>query len=191
MFAYCLDNPMNGVDPTGYFGEDFWNAFIEAFQQGEETLVTAGVISQLDSPALGPADIIAGTIVTFTLLSCIGYATSSVLSTAFPVSSLPKTKEQEKEAVGPRRLYNYWKADLYRGSVIVSTPLSLREACLWVSAGGSVMCQNETAAKTIVYINGYRNYVGPEIHGDCGYYPHFHPTRNHTGYNLIHIWFYE
>ncbi len=57
--------------------------------------------------------------------------------------------------------------------------------------GGSVMCKDEGSAMMIIYLNRYRNYIGPEIHGEEGFFPHFHPTRNHTGYNSIHIWFFE
>lgn len=53
------------------------------------------------------------------------------------------------------------------------------------------MCRNQDAAMMVVLINGYRNFVGPEVHGGYGYYQHIHPTRNHTGYDSIHIWFYD
>lgn len=53
------------------------------------------------------------------------------------------------------------------------------------------MCRNQDAAMVVVLINGYRNYVGPEVHGGYGYYQHIHPTRNHTGHDSIHIWFYD
>ncbi len=33
------------------------------------------------------------------------------------------------------------------------------------------------------------NWVGPEISKKEGYLPHYHPTRNHTGYESVHIWF--
>ena len=48
------------------------------------------------------------------------------------------------------------------------------------------MCANQRAAKTLTVINGYWNAVGPEIHGDEGYYWHYHPNR----YSHTHIWFY-
>ena len=109
-----------------------------------------------------------------------------------PSISASRTDERDKALAETRtrRQYNYWQADLIKGNVVVSTPLSLSEASLWVSMGGSIMCRNEAAARTIIWLNGYHNFVGPEIHGDCGFYPHFHPTRNHTGYSSIHIWFY-
>lgn len=34
-------------------------------------------------------------------------------------------------------------------------------------------------------------YVFYEIHGEDGYYWHYHPTRNHQGYKSIHIWYYD
>lgn len=57
--------------------------------------------------------------------------------------------------------------------------------------GKSIMCINQDAAKHILFVNGYHNAVGPETHGDEGFYYHYHPTRNHTGYDSVHIWYYD
>ena len=53
------------------------------------------------------------------------------------------------------------------------------------------MCISQEAAMLILRLNGYRNAVGPEIHGDEGYFYHYHPTRNHTGYFSVHIWYFS
>lgn len=75
--------------------------------------------------------------------------------------------------------------------MVVTSPLTAQEACFRVSQRGNVLCRNEAAARYIIFVNGYRNAIGPEK-GNCeGYLPHFHPTRNHTGYNSTHIWFFE
>ena len=49
------------------------------------------------------------------------------------------------------------------------------------------MCRNNAAALHIIFLNRYYNAVGPEVHR--GGFPHYHPTRNHTGYESIHIWY--
>ena len=96
---------------------------------------------------------------------------------------------EEKEEIPAPPTVNYWEANLISGQVIVSSPLTVQQASLRVSKGGSIMCANEAAAKHIVFINGYHNAVGPERHGD-NYFGHYHPTRNHTGTHSTHIWFY-
>ena len=42
----------------------------------------------------------------------------------------------------------------------------------------------------IIFVNGYVNAIGPEKHGE-DFFSHYHPTRNHTGYSSVHIWFFE
>ena len=49
------------------------------------------------------------------------------------------------------------------------------------------MCRNNAAALHIIFLNRYYNAVGPEVHR--GGFLHYHPTRNHTGYESIHIWY--
>lgn len=85
-----------------------------------------------------------------------------------------------------RRNYQYWEASRVKNNVVIGNGLTFSEASIRVACGLDIMCANEPAAKWLVVINGYWNYVGPEIHGDEGYYWHYHPNRNsHT-----HIWFY-
>ena len=67
-------------------------------------------------------------------------------------------------------------------------PLTVEEACLRVSQLKSVICRNEAAAKYIIFVNGYVNAIGPEKQGE-DFFSHYHPTRNHTGYSSVHIWF--
>jgi hypothetical protein len=83
--------------------------------------------------------------------------------------------------------YNYWAADLKNKKVVIQEPLTVEEASLRVSQGGSIVCRNQAAEKQIIYRNRYANAVGPESHK--GGFQHYHPTRNHTGYPSIHIWY--
>ena len=105
-------------------------------------------------------------------------------------AAYPKKESDESKKQQP----TYWVADLIKkptSHVVVGEPLTFSQAVLRVSQGGSVMCKTEASARCLLWIGGYRNYVGPEVHGEEGFYPHFHPTRNHTGYDSIHIWYYE
>ena len=83
--------------------------------------------------------------------------------------------------------YDYWEACLIKSNVVIGKPLTVEEASLRVSQGGSIMCRTQAAAKQIIYRNRYANAVGPESHK--GGFQHYHPTRNHTGYPSIHIWY--
>ena len=85
--------------------------------------------------------------------------------------------------------YYYWEADLIHKQVVVGNGLSLSEASARVAMGKNLMCANEAAARTILFINGYVNAVGPEKSNVEGAFYHFHPNRN--TYPSVHIWFYS
>ena len=90
---------------------------------------------------------------------------------------------QEMEKAG----YQYWEAYLVKGVVLVGRGISFWEACIRVSCGFSVMCANQDAARWILVVNHYWGAIGPETHGDEGFFMHYHPhRRTHT-----HIWYYE
>ena len=74
-------------------------------------------------------------------------------------------------------------------SMVIGKPLTVEEAAFRVSQRKSILCENQLAAKHILYLNGYRNAVGPERGKGEGFLWHYHPTRNHTGYKSVHIWF--
>ena len=76
---------------------------------------------------------------------------------------------------------------MIKHTIVIGKSLTVEEAALRVSQGGSIMCRNHAAAWEIIYRNGYINAVGPESHN--GGFLHYHPTRNHTGYSSIHIWY--
>lgn len=190
MFVYCGNNPVNHVDPFGTLFKELLDAFSEALKQASGIFAFAGAVTQADSIMPGPADLLGGAIAGLALLTCFGAALYDLVSANSFTISLPEIDEKTAVKTGTRR-YNYWQADLVQGQVIISTPLTLAEACMRVASGGSIMCRNQAAAATVLWLNGYHNNVGPEIHGECGFYPHYHPTRNHKGYKSIHIWFFE
>ena len=166
MFAYCENDPVNQIDPDGYVGFSSKNIML---------MMTDG--SSSDGY----------------LLFGIAVAFASVVSqrkkeTKSITVSLPKAKTKEKTESNN---YSYWAAHLINKEVVISDPLTFREACDRVSMGGSVMCKDEESAMAIVIANRYHNWVGPEKSNKTGAFPHFHPSRNHKGYDSIHIWFYE
>ena len=125
-------------------------------------------------------------------IAAVGTLTRNFVSDYNIDKSNSRTKEKDVVVSKPKtqtQQYNYWAAERISNQVIVTTPLTVWEASFRVATGQSLMCRNEAAAKHILFINGYVNFVGPESH--WGGYLHYHPTRNHTGYESIHIWFYD
>ena len=169
-------------------------------------LIAAGTTAISDGP-LPIGEIIAIGILIVLVTGVMTFPITS-MPTA-PTISLPETKAKElvgvevasqitigviteekvavQERVEEEIQFNYWEASLIKKTVVLGQPLTVDEAALRVSQGGSIMCRNHAAAFHIIFLNQYYNAVGPEIHGDG--FPHYHPTRNHTGYSSIHIWY--
>ena len=97
MFAYCGNNPVIHFDPSGHFLEELLNHFTEALQNVSGIFAFAGGVSQLDSPAPGPADAVAAIIAGATAIGCGVYAlgeavcsssNSGILDSELPLSSI-------------------------------------------------------------------------------------------------------
>ena len=86
MFAYCGNNPVTFSDSSGMFWEELWDAFTKLLQENAGFFAVAGGVSQVDSPAIGPADIVAGTIIIGAVSILAGIATYNTLSTLTPPS---------------------------------------------------------------------------------------------------------
>lgn len=115
------------------------------------------------------------------LLAIAAMYSSQLHTTSRPV---PTTQNSKYES-------NYWAAEIIDKRLVIGEPLDLAQASLRVSMQGSVMCKDQESAIVHLRVNNYRNAVGPKIHGKNGFFQHYHPTRNHTGYGSVHIWFYR
>ena len=165
-------------------------------------VIAAGISMAADGPLL-VGDVVS--VVLLGIAAAIATMTVSPAVTTAPPISLPvieinnyidynvksdvitDEKVAVKEKIETTIDFNYWEASLVNKKIIIGQPLNVESAALRVSQGGSIMCRNNAAAWHIIYLNRYVNAVGPEIHGD-GFF-HYHPTRNHTGYESIHIWY--
>lgn len=162
MFAYCSNNPTNRVDHLG-----------------ERSVAYEGDLAGYG----GGGDI--SILPVYLLVKAVEYLTNVF------TEKHTATKEDEKVNVyvdaktGQQRQYQYWEAVRVGNNIVVGNGLTFVEASSRVACGLDIMCANHGAAKWLVVVNGYWNAVGPEIHGDEGYYWHYHPHRNsHT-----HIWY--
>ena len=94
MFAYCGNNPVNRVDPTGQFWKELLDAFTQTIQQASGYFAVAAGVSQVDTLAPGPADVVSGVLLLGGVLLCAGIATYTVITAPTPSISIPKTEEK-------------------------------------------------------------------------------------------------
>ena len=104
------------------------------------------------------------------------------------VDSNTKAKENTTDIVRTfpnGKLVQYWEARRAKSNVTIGRPLEYTQAIVRLMSAQDVMCVNQKAALGLV--KSFRNYVGPEKHGNGagGYYYHYHMNRN----SHIHIWF--
>ncbi len=188
MFAYCMNNPVNCADYAGQF-------VISLISYGFACAITLVVIDALLDPQVQNS-INQATDDFYKSVTSSFQPEITVNRSVSQIKTQAKTKSEEKpitEVENPAKKneeYNYWAADLVFGKVVVSTPLTAAVASERVAMGENIMCRNKSAAIYILLRNHYVNSVGPEKEDKDGYYWHYYPTRNHTGYNSIHIWFY-
>ena len=99
MYAYCGDNPVMRVDPTGKFWKELWNAFTQKLQHSSGYFVAAAVVSQADTIAPGPADLVSATLIICGVLLCA--TTASYDTITAPHSSIFDSKDEGKSEVIP------------------------------------------------------------------------------------------
>ncbi len=188
IFLYCGNNPIIRIDSNGYFWTEIWE-YLKGV--GTEIVNTieglSGTYSQIGQIAitdgsLPVADAIAVAGAAALTVGAIAY--SVVTATKKQAIAIPKLEIKQKQKT---KQYQYWQADRINKTVVLGRGLTLTEASIRVAMGFDVMCASRDAARTLLFINGYWNSVGPEIHGGEGFYWHYHPHRHtHT-----HIWYYS
>lgn len=101
MFAYCGNNPVNRVDPMGKFWKELWDVFTQTMQQSSGYFAVAAGVSQLDTAAPGPADVVSGVMLIGGVMVCAGIAAYTAATAPAPSISIPKAEEKEKEIALP------------------------------------------------------------------------------------------
>ena len=154
MFAYCLNNPVTHVDPTGAIADFAGNPTRNIEQM---MLIGCG----------------AGTaVVIFVGAAQLGIAEIIQKGLTEIVETVEETKKSKCQ---------YWEAWRDKNGVHIGRGLTFGEATLRVALGLDIMCANQDAARWLIVINGYWGAVGPEKHGGDGFFWHYHPHRHtHT-----------
>ena len=117
MFAYCGNNPINRVDSTGMFWEELWNAFVETLRQLRGYFAFSAGVSQIDSPGLGPADLVALGLVATGVVLCMGNAVYAVLSNKSVVTTvkplvLDDSSDEIKKIQDTAREYTIYECEV-------------------------------------------------------------------------------
>ena len=96
MYAYCSNNPVNRVDSTGQFWKELWDAFTQTIQQASGFFAVAAGISQVDTPAPGPADVVSGVLLLGGALVCAGVALYTTITATTPAIPCPNFKDKDE-----------------------------------------------------------------------------------------------
>ena len=100
MFAYCANNPVTRTDHSGEFWEELWTEFTRVIQEASGYFAAALGITQLDSPAPGPADLIGAAMAMGGVVVCMGLATSTFL-----FAEPPTFRQDEEQILGHAPAY--------------------------------------------------------------------------------------
>ena len=178
MYAYCGNNSANYIDKNGASAEAIHKVF-----------PLLQLLPFLDGPS-PVCDILFYGVLAFSAIVSYPNSHLDIREKIKDKIQVDAKTEEKTIAIDKSQTdsdYDYWEAYLIKSNVVIGKPLTVEEASLRVSQGGSIMCRTQAAAKQIIYRNRYANAVGPESHK--GGFQHYHPTRNHTGYPSIHIWY--
>ena len=186
LFAYCENNPVTRVDPTGTFFGEFWEALKQALEEARTLFLGCLATSQADGPVFGPADAAALLFATGTFLFCVGTAISVTIKERAEPIAVPKVKEKETQKVPKAPKYHYWTASIVNGQVQKGIPLTYSQAFAWAASENDLICENRAAAIAIVKFFPSAEYNPAHHNGENGYLNHYHLSSAHKN----HIWFY-
>lgn len=159
-YAYCANNPVNFVDPSGHVGE-----------------ALLPVIFYLSM-------FCTGLIIIFLMVYVIVYGiTGTAPEVSLPSFSIPSAAERAdaniRSKIKNAKGTLYWIANRVGNYVTISSPLSFKSALVRASLGSDVFAANKNAAYDLAYTVYGRFPVGPEIdsgkENTVGYYWHYHP----------------
>ena len=133
MFAYCGNNPVIHIDPSGQSYKEFWDAFVQTVKQSNAYFATAVGVSQFDSVLPGPADIVASVMILGGLLACAGIAKHTTTPAPEISLSIPKleTKEDVENIPPPDRDgITYYHSTTLENAILITNSKTLI-GCNW------------------------------------------------------------
>ena len=193
------------IDTTGYLWKNCFSAFTQSFNEAigsaAGVFAFAGGITQADTVAPGPADIVGLAIAAVTIVTCVAIA----IADAVPVSK--KIADTEKKVIASVQLRSdrddplFWGVDMYGGNwKLVTRPMDFEETLAWVSATAAagvygrnaswgVYTNNKMDAMSLASVLGGAH---PCWHGDNpGQYNHYHVAGMllFGEYKHFHVWY--
>ncbi len=188
LYAYCLNDPVNSVDPSGY-----WTIASEA-----NRLISV-LFASIMALKLSGAALIAK--VSAMILAVAPYLFVVVAVVAVSVATyylakkiaLDKAIAKVKNTVKRNSKNRYWTATIQSGYVSVGRPLTYSQAVKEVASKRNVFAVTSYEAKAVARAAGGNSGnnnkpLYPEIHGksSLGYYWHYH-TYNRKGGHVFYL----
>lgn len=197
LFAYCGNNPVNRIDPNGEGAEFLQNLSQQLAQYGPIGMIFSVGVLTIYGILIIPWDKVGSGIsnawnnavnVWNTVAVGVKDLAQSFAIDYAKVDSKSKAKENTTDITRtfPKgKIVQYWGAQRIKSNVVIGRPLEYTQAIVRLMSAQDVMCINQKAAFGLAKL--FRNYVGPEKHGNGTeeYYYHYHMNRN----SHIHIWF--
>ena len=178
MYAYCGNNPVSRIDVSGYFWAEVLDAFAKYISQSSGTFAVAGVISQVDSPMIGPADVAAAAVAGSAVIVCFGVAIYDTISVAVSSTSIPRTevKEEEKDIViskAANAVYYGCSIDISGNLVYLTGPMDFSSAHSWAMSFQTTTRNNwglytPNAEDALVMASALCTYAEPLHHPNHG-----------------------
>ena len=165
MFSYCGNTPTSRKDTNGHFWRELLDEFTQTVRQTNGYFVMAGGLSQLDSPAIGPADIVAAGMLFLGTLYCGGVALNNVLNTvSFSNSSAIGQKTIEEGLSGIANSYANYQCDKAKDSMVdYLTKNGKRGAIITIKFIGGIGYVMSNKENTVISETGF--HVGVSYNG--------------------------
>jgi len=190
MFAYCGNDPVNRIDPSGHFWAELVRFVEEVVAQAVTMFkvlvpvyVGGALATQMDGPLPYADLVVLGALATVTT-AVVGVAIYQASQSTTQSATLSQAKTKTKDPEGPK----YWEAWLPKsvlGAPIQGRELTYPEARQRVANGKSIICVDHAAALAIA--QAFPKPEGPELSEGEGYLWHYHVKNREAG---LHIWFY-
>ncbi len=168
LYSYSSNNPINSVDYLGLLAETIFGIPIGLF-------------------ALA---VFSGLAFVFIILYAVVTAIENAPAISFPSFSYATPAEKAdtkiKDTIKNPQGYKYWLATINDDYVSISLPLSYDTAFTLALLGTNIFAINKLYAYDLAFDLSVSKPIGPERHGESGYYWHYHPNPK-NGSHIFYI----